>query len=75
MSARTFVCPSCGFTCDRDLNAARNLSSLVAASSAETQNACGAESAGRVNSVKLFALKQEPDSRHLENGKVIGVLK
>jgi putative transposase len=72
MSARTFVCPSCGYTCDRDLNAARNLC-LVAASSAETQNACGAGSSGRSHSVKLPASKQEPDDRNLENGKVIGV--
>jgi putative transposase len=60
MSARTFVCPSCGQKCDRDLNAARNLYLVVAASSAETQNACGAGSAGRTHSVKLPALKQEP---------------
>lgn len=74
MSARTFVCPSCGYSCDRDLNAARNLYSLVAASFAETQNACGAGSTGRARSVELPALKQEPDADDLENGKVIGVL-
>lgn len=72
MSARTFVCPACGLLCDRDLNAALNLSSIVAASSAETRNACGAGSAGRGDSVELPALKQEPDA-DLENGKVIGV--
>jgi len=73
MSAREFVCPACGQSCDRDLNAARNLYLIVAASSAETQNACGAGSAGRVNSVELPAWKQEPAANHLENGKVIGV--
>jgi putative transposase len=72
MSARTFVCPSCGHCCDRDLNAARNLRSLVAASSAETQNACGAGSAGRGHSVELPVWNQEPDS-DLGIGKVIGV--
>jgi len=75
MSERTFVCPSCGHSCGRDLNAARNLYLIVAASSAETENACGAGSAGRANSVELPASKQEPDADHLENGKVIGVLK
>lgn len=74
MSARTFVCPSCGQVSDRDLNAARNLYSIVAASSAETQNACGAGSADRTHSVKLPVVKQEPGDL-LENGKVIGVLK
>jgi putative transposase len=72
MSARVFRCPSCGYECGRDLNAARNLY-LVAASSAETQNACGAGSSGREYPVKLPALKQEPDESHQENGKVIGV--
>jgi putative transposase len=72
MSDRTFVCPSCGYCCDRDLNAARNLCSLVAASSAETPNACGAGSAGRARSAQLLAWNQEPASA-LENGKVIGV--
>jgi len=73
MAAREFVCPACGHTCDRDLNAARNLYSVVAASSVETQNACGAGSAGRANSVELAAWKQEPAANHLENSKVIGV--
>ena len=45
---RMFSCEGCGLMIDRDLNAARNLArlagaeaGLVAASSAETQNACG----------------------------------
>jgi putative transposase len=33
LSERTFTCDSCGFTLDRDLNAARNLVGLVEASS------------------------------------------
>jgi putative transposase len=39
LSERTYRCESCGFEADRDLNAAINLAS-VAASWAETQNAC-----------------------------------
>ena len=38
LSERTFTCDSCGFTLDRDLNAARNLAALVEASSPS----CGA---------------------------------
>lgn len=39
LSERQFVCESCGFTCDRDLNAARNLAALASeASEARTEN-------------------------------------
>ncbi len=46
LSDRRFVCPSCGFEADRDLNAALNLRRValeqyVAAKRAETQNASG----------------------------------
>ena len=41
LSERVFQCEACGMVLDRDLNAARNI--LVAASSVETLNACGAE--------------------------------
>jgi putative transposase len=40
LSERMFQCPDCGFTLDRDLNAARNLA-IVAGKAPETQNACG----------------------------------
>ena len=40
LSERMYSCPSCGLVMDRDLNASRNLA-MVAASSAETINACG----------------------------------
>lgn len=40
LGERVFECEVCGFTCDRDLNAARNLERL-AASSADNVNACG----------------------------------
>jgi Putative transposase DNA-binding domain len=46
LSDRTFHCEQCGLVLDRDLNAAINLRKL-AASLAESQNACGEESAGR----------------------------
>lgn len=39
LSTRRFVCKQCGFAMDRDLNASINLE-LVAASWAETENAC-----------------------------------
>jgi putative transposase len=70
LSVRTFCCRACELVLDRDLNAARNLESLarladggagpVAASSAETQNACGEGSAGRAaGPVELASAKQE----------------
>jgi putative transposase len=46
LADRTFHCEQCGLVLDRDVNAAINLSKL-AASLAESQNACGEESAGR----------------------------
>ena len=64
LSERVFQCEACGAEIDRDLNAARNLASLVAGSSPETQNACGGEGSGRENSpVKPAPAKQEPLSR------------
>ena len=66
LGERVFRCKACGLMIDRDLNAARSLASLVAGSSPETQNACGAEGAGQENGrVKPAAAKQEPLSRKL----------
>ena len=64
LADRTFRCQSCGLILDRDLNAAINLSKL-AASSADSQNACGEGSAGGGlrPAVKLPSVKQEPDTR------------
>jgi putative transposase len=59
LAERVFRCEACGLVIDRDLNAARNLASLVAGSSPETQNACGA---GRAWAP---AVKQESPSREL----------
>ena len=46
LADRTFRCQACGLVLDRDLNAARILAQL-AGSSSDSQNACGAGSAGR----------------------------
>jgi putative transposase len=64
LSDRTFHCQQCGLILDRDLNAAINLKQL-AGSSSDSQNACGAVSAGakRKPRVKLAAVKQEPNAR------------
>ncbi len=43
LSERVYSCGRCGLVMDRDLNAARNLVSLVAGSSPETRNARGAD--------------------------------
>jgi putative transposase len=68
LDVRLFRCEACGLVMDRDLNAARNLTKLVrsttdlvAASSVETQNACGEGSADAVGNggVKLPSAKQE----------------
>ena len=64
LSERVFECQSCGLVLDRDLNAAKNLDSLnpsVAASTAETLNACGREvSPGMENSnLRRTRMKQE----------------
>ena len=63
LADRVFTCEACGLTLDRDLNAARNLERL-AASSADTENACGEERAGRrcEATVKRSSVKQEPNT-------------
>ena len=58
LAERVYQCDGCGLVLDRDVNAARNLL-LLAASGADSLNACGAAvrpglTAGRA------ALKQEP---------------
>jgi IS605 OrfB family transposase len=65
LADRVFHCqnPECLLVLERDLNAAVNLSQL-AGSSSDSQNACGAASAGlsRPAQVKLTAVKQEPNT-------------
>jgi putative transposase len=64
---RTFHCrnpqAACGLVIDRDLNAAINLRELAGRSS-DSQNACGAGSAGQSREalVKLPSVKQEPNT-------------
>jgi putative transposase len=62
LSQRMFRCDSCGFECDRDLNAARNLERLAASFAA---SACGEERSGAVrkNRVKRASKKQEPNGK------------
>lgn len=64
---RVFRCERCGLVIDRDLNAALNLERL-AASSADTLNACGDERSGtiRKNRVKRSSMKQEPNALDAE---------
>ena len=73
LGVQVFCCDACGLLIDRDLNAARNLArlalaeaGLVAASSAETQNACGEGSAGgtATGPVELPSVKQERTRVH-----------
>jgi putative transposase len=65
LADRSFHCSQCGLVLDRDLNAALNLERL-AASSADTVNACEGASAGakRKPRVKLALVKQEPNAFH-----------
>ena len=66
LGERVFQCEACGVVIDRDLHAARNLASLAAGSSPETQNACRAEGSGQENGlVKPAAVTQESPSRKL----------
>jgi putative transposase len=67
LNERTFRCNDCGFQCDRDLNAARNLEkyaeSFAALKAAAAALGCGEVSAGsrRRPRVKLPSTKQRPD--------------
>jgi putative transposase len=61
LSERTYRCDHCGLVLDRDVNAARNLLSL-AASGAESQNACG--DCTRPGTAGQRPAKQEPGTAH-----------
>lgn len=68
LSERVVRCEACGETLDRDLNAALNLVA-VAASSADTKNACRVGI--RPLSGRRPTMTQEPDSP--ENGQTSGI--
>ena len=73
LSERVFQCEAYGVTIDRDLNAARNLASLVAGSSPKTLNACGTEGSGQENRlVKPAAAKQETAGQAVKNERLSG---
>jgi len=59
LSAQLFKCKACGLHIDRDLNAANN---LVAASWAETQNACHEMGGYRPPYGQCPSMKQEPNT-------------
>ena len=61
LSERTYHCDHCGLDLDRDVNAARNLTHL-AASGAESQNACGG--CARPGTAGQRPAKQEPGTAH-----------
>jgi putative transposase len=61
LAERTFTCEACGLVMDRDENAARNLLTL-AASGAESRNACGV--AVRPGVAGRAAMKQVPGTAH-----------
>jgi putative transposase len=61
LADRVYQCDSCGLAMDRDVNAARNLLSL-AASGAESVNACGAAVRPGLTAGHAV-LKQEPGTR------------
>ena len=72
LSERTFTCEVCGIVLDRDVNAAPNLLKL-AASGAESQNACGGTV--RPGLAGHDPVKQEPGTVHAgETGTVAGQL-
>jgi putative transposase len=72
LSERTYACTKCGLVIDRDENAARNLLGL-AASGAESRNACGGTV--RPRPVRHVPVKQEPGTAHAgQTGTAAGQL-
>jgi len=65
LADRVFCCEACGLTLDRDLNAALNLRKL-AASSADSQNACGEDRSGRRSEDDGETVPGEAGTKHVE---------
>ena len=70
LSDRTYICPECGMTLDRDVNAAKNIKSFalrdiiknLSTDATSGINACGVESSGfgcQTSKMKPSTLKQE----------------
>jgi putative transposase len=62
LTERTFKCEVCGFEADRDLNSALNLEWWVAASWAETLNACERREVHAETRGRCPPMKQEPNT-------------
>lgn len=58
LSERIYTCESCGFTCDRDLNAAKNLAKYNSTSKLEGCEACGVSNSS-LETKKRGTVKQE----------------
>ncbi len=58
LSVRQWICPDCGASHDRDLNAARNLATYAASSAVSAYGEEGA-GLGRKTEVKPASMKQE----------------
>ena len=69
LAERIFTCEACGLVMDRDVNAARNLLGL-AASGAESINACGAQVRPVPDGHR--AVKQEPGIAEAGNARTAG---
>jgi putative transposase len=69
LAERIFTCQACGLVMDRDVNAARNLLRL-AASGAESINACGAQVRPVPDGHR--AVKQEPGTADAGNAETAG---
>jgi putative transposase len=71
LAERIFTCEACGLVMDRDVNAARNLLKLgLAASGAESINACGAQVRPVPDGHR--AVKQEPGTADAGNAGTAG---
>ncbi len=69
LSKRTFICGSCGFEVDRDLNAAINLEKYVAVSSTETEKTpVLEESSGRDGNILVKLSSREKTTTQAGTG-------